>query len=296
MTKKKSTQTNQAGTEGAAADTTPSGADVVKVQSDATPETRPIDHAKQMEELINGLTESYCAKESKSWPIDDELNKVTELMAKVGKDMGVKKTELGHWGALYKRIEQRHKKIGLGLFAQKLLARVIALPTPPMTRIAHLIEKCEGASERKKALTEIQERLKKYDWPLNLSEKFWSTHAELLQELAGKPLAELVQGCKVAQWGEIDTKETRQAYAPLIGLATFLELQRQHLLWLLQNERQIAPTVQWLYGFLIEDWDKKLRQKLHGTAATPEIFAKHSATFKDSQRKKRYRSRKAKLA
>ena len=74
--------------------------------------------------------------------------------------------------------------------------------------------------------------------------------------------------------------------------AAFHDLQRQHLIWMLDYEPKVVPVARWIYGFQNEEWDQELRKILHGSAATPAQVKERMKPILETERKRRWRKTK----
>jgi hypothetical protein len=99
----------------------------------------------------------------------------------------------------------------------------------------------------------------------------------------------LVKQSKPSTVGDIDYEPCKAAFQGVLGFAAFHDLQRQHLIWMLDYEPKVAPVARWSYGFQSEQWDRELRKLVHGSAITPAKMKRQMRTILASQRKNRWR-------
>ena len=118
----------------------------------------------------------------------------------------------------------------------------------------------------------------------------------LLAEFTSPQFKQLVQKAKPSTIQAIDFRSCELAFQGVLGFAAFHDLQRQHLIWMLDYEPKVGPVAMWIYGFQHEQWDRELREILHGSAATPAKMKRQMKTILATERKKRWRKGKQNAA
>ena len=140
-------------------------------------------------------------------------------------------------------------------------------------------------------LIKVQALLKSRDWEPQLKDQEWKElHPELIT-FASDGFKRLVQRVKPKEMRDIDFDQRKREFQSVLGFAAFHDLQRQHLVWMLDYEPKVVPVAKWIYSFQNPQWDQELRKVLHGSAASPAKFRKQYKTSMDSARKKRSRRR-----
>jgi hypothetical protein len=172
----------------------------------------------------------------------------------------------------------------------KLVKRIAALPIPISTRINQALANCRsGDTTRVKVLKRIQQLLKARDLEPPAKDEEWQSLYPALLEFTFPLFKQLVQKAKPSAMQPIDFHSCELAFQGVLGFAAFHDLQRQHLIWLLDYEPKVGPVAKFIYGFQHEQWDLELRRILHGSAATPAKMRKQMKTMLATERKKRLR-------
>lgn len=223
-------------------------------------------------------------------PSAEELNQLGSCIEKVARQLNIKKLSIPYLHGVIKHIDLHFPKTGLKDFVTKLVKRITALPPPISTRIKQALADCgSGDTARVQALKRIQELLKGRDWEPAAKVEEWRSLYPVLMEFTSPQFKQLVQKAKPSAMQPIDFRSCELAFQGVLGFAAFHDLQRQHLIWLLDYEPKVAPVARFIYGFQNEAWDRELRKILHGSAATPSETKKRIKTILDTVRKKRWR-------
>ena len=114
----------------------------------------------------------------------------------------------------------------------------------------------------------------------------------MLLEFTSPQFKQLVQKAKPSTMQSIEFRSCDLAFRGVLGFAAYHDLQRQHLIWLLDYEPKVGPVARWIYGFQHEQWDQELREILHGSAVTPAKLKEHMQPMLHTERKKRWRKAK----
>jgi hypothetical protein len=226
-------------------------------------------------------------------PSHEELNQLGSSIEKVASQLRIKKISLPHLHGVIKHIDRHYPKTGLEDFVAKLVKRITALPVPISTRIKQALADCKaGDTTRKAGLRTVQELLKARDLEPQATDRQWRDLYPLLMEFTSDRFKQLVKLSKPSTMGDIDYEPCKAAFQGVLGFAAFHDVQRQHLIWILDYEPKVVPVARWVYAFQNEQWDRELRKVLHGSAATPEQIKEQMEPILETERKRRWRKTK----
>lgn len=226
-------------------------------------------------------------------PSAKELNQLGSCIEEVARQLRIKKLSIPYLHGVIKHIDRDYPKTGLEEFVGKLVKRITVLPTPISTCIKQELARCwSGDTTRVKALKRIQELLKGRDWEPPAKDEEWRRLYPLLMEFTCPQFKQLAQKAKPSTMQAIDFHSCEVAFQGVMGFAAFHDIQRQHLIWMLDYEPKVVPVARWIYGFQNEQWDGELRKILHGSAATPAVLKRQMKTVLATARKKRWRKSK----
>jgi hypothetical protein len=110
-----------------------------------------------------------------------------------------------------------------------------------------------------------------------------------LIEFTSDRFIHLVKPSKPSTVGDIDYEPCKAAFQGVLGFAAFHDLQRHHLIWMLDYEPKVIPVARWVYGLQNEQWDRELRKIVRGSAATPDKVKEHIEPMLETERKQRWR-------
>jgi hypothetical protein len=241
-----------------------------------------------------GVAEEHGIKEGLKGPrlpSAKELNELGSCIEEVARQLNIKKLSIPYLHGVIKHIDRSYPKTGLEDFVAKLVKRITALPIPISSRIKQALANCRsGDTTRVKALKRIQELLKGRDLEPAAKIEEWQSLYLALMEFTSTHFKQLVQKAKPSTMQPIDFRSCELAFQGVLGFAAFHDLQRQHLIWMLDYERRVVPVARWVYGFQNEQWDQELRQILHGSAIIPATMKRQMRTILASQRKNRWRN------
>jgi hypothetical protein len=239
-----------------------------------------------------GVAEEHGIKDRSKGPrlpTSRELNELGACIEKVAQQLKISKVSIPYLHGVIKHIDRHYPKVGLEDFVAKLLKRITALPVPISTKITQALAKWSGDTTRVKALQRIQELLKGRDWEPAAKDEEWRSLRPVLLEFTSPQFNQLVQKAKPSTMQPIEFRSCEMAFQVVLGFAAFHDLQRQHLIWMLDYEPKVAPVARWIYGFQSEQWDQELRRILHGSAATPDKVKEHMEPMLETERKQRWR-------
>jgi hypothetical protein len=209
---------------------------------------------------------------------------------KVAQQINIKKISIPYLHGVIRRIDRHYPKTGVEDFVAKLVQRIIGLPIPISTRIKQALAKCRsGDTARLQALKRIQELLKGRDWEPAAKDGEWRSLCQVLLEFTSPQFKQLIQKAKPSTMQPIDFRSCELAFQGVLGFAAFHDIQRQHLIWLLDYEPKVVPVVMWIYGFQNEQWDRGLREIVHGWALSPKDVRRQYERILANDRKNRWR-------
>jgi hypothetical protein len=223
-------------------------------------------------------------------PSAEELSELVSCIEKVAQQINIKKISIPYLHGVIRHIYRRYPKTGVENFVAKLVKRITSLPIPISTRIKQALADCgSGDTARVQALKRIQELLKGRDWEPAPKDEQWRSLYPVLLEFTSPQFKQLLQKSKPSTMQPIDVRSCELAFQGVLGFAAFHDLQRQHLVWLLDYEPKMVPVAKFIYAFQNEEWDRELRMLLHGSAVTPSETKRQMKTVLASARKKRWR-------
>jgi len=224
------------------------------------------------------------------WPSRKALEHAMTLVEALGRAIGIKKIEIGCLDGVVRRIDLRYPKLGLIAFVDALVRKIASVPLGPLTRIEKALA---GSNDAQKTdqLIAIRDLLKSPDWELKVKASTWRELGPLLLELSSGLVKEGIAKAKPATMQDIDFYNSKKLFDGAFGLAAFLELQRQHLLWRLKWDHKVLPVAQWIYILQNPTWDDQLRQVLIMRDMTPAEFEKKIKSDKETLKKRRYRKK-----
>jgi hypothetical protein len=185
---------------------------------------------------VRNVTVEDLACETPLFPNSQSLSRLDEIVSTVGRLLGVKKVHgLHRWG-LFKRVDRRFPKLGLTQAVTGLVNRLDRLSPPPSTAVYNALR-----AERQKArkLIAALDRLFRMsaDDP-ELATIKWES------ELPVWLLRHTTKGFRSRFDERFPEVWTDHPSARFLGLAIFLDLHRQELLW--KTECSFAASfVQW---------------------------------------------------
>jgi hypothetical protein len=243
---------------------------------------------KKLEVHVQNLRKRYGPPQS-GFPRYFEFDKLQLEIQDVARTRNIKKVGFGHMYGVIQHIDGRYPNTGLGVFVDILLKKIDALQRPPSTRLKQEIEK--ASPEDKAKLEQVQGWLRARQVFSDPKTCEWKKLYPTIIKLAAEPVKRLLESCRPKEMSVIDFSLCKATLQGFISFAVFCDLQREHFLWLLESEGQILPTVQWLLTFQHEQWDKKLRRILHGSAVSPALFSDHARKMKAAERQRKSRER-----
>jgi hypothetical protein len=224
-------------------------------------------------------------------PSAKELNELGSCIEKVAKQLKISKVSIPYLHGVIKHIDRHYPKTGLEDFLAKLVRKITALPVPISTRIKQALANCRsGDTTRVQALKRIQELLKGRDWEPAAKDEEWRSLYPVLIEFTSPQFKQLVQKTRPSTMQPIDFHSCELAFQGVLGFAAFHDLQRQHLIWMLDYEPKVVPVARWIYGFQNEKWDQELRKVVHGWALSPKDVRRHYERILANDRKNRWRN------
>jgi hypothetical protein len=241
-----------------------------------------------------GVAEEHGIKDRSKGPrlpSAKELNQLGSCIEEVAKQLKISKVSIPYLHGVIKHIDRHYPKIGLEDFVAKLLKRITALPVPISTRIKQALAKCgTGDTTRVQALQRIQVLLKGRDLEPAAKDEEWRSLCQVVLEFTSPQFKQLVQKAKPSTMQPIEFRSCEVAFQGVLGFAAFHDLQRQHLIWMLDYEPKVAPVARWIYGLQNPKWDQELRRVFHGWALSPKDVRRYYERILANDRKNRWRN------
>ena len=240
-----------------------------------------------------GVAEEHGIKDGSKGPrlpTSGELNELGSCIEEVAKQLKISKVSIPYLHGVIKHIDRHYPKVGLELFVADLVKRITALPVPISTKITQALAKWSGDTTRVKALKRIQELLKARDLEPAAKDEEWRSLCPVLLEFTSPQFKQLIQKAKPSAMQPIEFRSCEGAFQGVIGFTAFHDLQRQHLIWMLDFEPKVVPVARWIYGLQNEKWDQELRRVFHGWALSPKDVRRHYERILANDRKNRWRN------
>ena len=227
------------------------------------------------------------------WPTIHELNRLTTAVGELGRAIEIKKVDFEHLIGVMRHIDRRYPKLGLLAFVDGLIRKIENVPVGPVTRINQkLAAEIDLKSQRQLLL--IRNLLTSLEWKIAAQPPgTWRELGPQLLELSSGQIKEAKAKAKPATMQEIDFRQAEIIFDGAFGLAVFLEVQRQYLVWLLRWERKVLPVASWVYLLQNTDWDTRLRRVIINPNITPAESKADDKQFQARAKKRRYREKKA---
>ena len=229
---------------------------------------------------------------SRRFPSADELKELSASIEKVAKHIGIKKISMPFLHGVIKHIDRDYPKLGVQDFVAKLVRKIRALPVPISTQLVKALAECKREDTAKRAaLIKVQALLKSRDWEPAAKDEEWRSLYPELMEFTSPGFKQIVQKAKPSTMKDLDFAECKVAFQGVLGFAAFHDLQRQHLVWMLDYEPKVVPVARWIYDLQNDEWHRELLTILHGSAAFSVYFEKQQKRFLASKRKRRWRNK-----
>ena len=203
-----------------------------------------------------------------SWPKITRLDQLYIVAKQLGLSIGIKNVGFEKMDAVMRHINRRYPKLGLLAFFEGLVRKLENIPVGPVTKIGQKL--AAGADDsRKEQLLMIRGLLTSSDWKIAVKPGTWKELGPLLFELSGGQIKEARKKAKPATMQEINFIETEKMFDEAFGLAAFLEVQRQYLLWQVRWGEKVLNLATWIYLLKNPDWDIRLRKVILNPNITP---------------------------
>ena len=225
-----------------------------------------------------------------SWPTSNDRERLIEIAKQLGLSIGIKNVKFKHRNRLLKHIDRRYPKLGLLAFFEGLLRKLESIPVGPVMKIGQKLASGVDAS-RKEQLLMIRGLLTSSDWKIAVKPGTWKELEPILFELSNGQIKEARKKSKPATMGEIDFKETDKMFDEAFGLAAFLEVQRQYLLWQVRWGKKVLALAAWIYLLQNPDWDVRLRKIVLNPNITPAESKLDDKRLQERQKKQRFRQK-----
>jgi len=222
------------------------------------------------------------------WPTVDELDQLVTAVVQLGQAIKIKKVNFEHLDAVMRHLDRRYPKLGLRAFFDELVRKLESIPVGPVTRINQRLDAGDDSGSEKQLLV-IRDLLTSLEWKVEAKAVKWKELGPLLFELSGGQISEVRKKSQPATMQVIDFKQADKMFDEAFGLAAFLEVQRQYLVWRLRWDLTVLPVVLWIYLLQNPDWDNRLRRIFQNPNITPAVSQADKKKFQERKKKSKYR-------
>lgn len=223
----------------------------------------------ELQSLLDSLDAKYLSKKSDhSLPTCDELDLLTGKIRALGEATGKRRFgPMKMWGVI-KAIDRRYKKLGLIDALNKLVDKVVALPTGPLTRIKKKIEKKQETKTDNSAQLELLAGLiedTRYNG--NYADIKWDQLYKTILPFTTDQFRSLAE--KSLGGYSFEHALQAQTFYKAFGWAAFVDVQRQHLLWRKNYQEVTTAVVPWLYQLMNPEIHTKLKEVFYKIESGP---------------------------
>jgi hypothetical protein len=222
------------------------------------------------------------------WPTVDELNRLATAIGQLGKAIRITKVDFEHLDGVMRHLDRRYPKLGLLAFFDGLVRKLESIPVGPATRINQRLAAAVDTGSKKQLLA-IRDLLTSLEWKVEAKAGAWKELGPLLFDLSGGQIREVRKKSKPATMQDIDFTQADKMFDEAFGLAAFLEVQRQYLVWRLRWDRKVLPVAEWIYLLQNPDWDNRLRRIFQNANITPAVSEADEKKFQERKKKSKYR-------
>ncbi len=244
-----------------------------------------------IERLQRLITSPYTGASSLDcWPTRNELNGLAKAVGKLGSAIGIEQVDIEHLNGVMRHIDRRYPKLGSLAFFEGLVRKIENVPIGPVTRIRQQLAAGVDTNSRKQ-LEAIRDLLTRLEWKITVKPGTWRELGPKLFELSGGQIKEARNSAKLANMQEIDFVQDCKMFNEAFGLAAFLEVQRQYLVWRLRWDCKVLPVVEWIYFLKNPDWDSRMRRVISNPNITPAEWRLDDRKFQERTKKRTYRKK-----
>jgi hypothetical protein len=253
--------------------------------------------AEKLQIELDLLTSKYLSSDvpALSFPLGEELHAITIAAEALGIAHERKKNLFRQPWRLFKYLENRHTKLTLTDFCDKLLRKIEAIPWGPRTRIGQVVKQHqEDGSIEVSKLKEIIRLLDQNEMP-SINSLAWSDYYLTLKGVASDDYKAALGKSKTES--DYQFAEKLAPHHAVLGWGAFADLWQQSRSWDQQYGRLTGfeECCAWLDSLVSDDVKQRLwaRMQIHDALETRADFRKKEKKRSDKERKKRSRRKRA---